>query len=767
MSAHEHFKSIAAKQQTLERPMLTPHLQFRTIEKDKVLLVSETFNTLLHGQVYADVLAVADGQRNLDEISATLLPVHPQSTVDSALKSLAARGYLIESQFKMELSQAAYWTSIGTTPTEVEQVLGERTVSIEGDDDGRLTDRLHALGAVIDSSQPSLSVYICEDYLDQYVRELNRCHLRAGTSWMLIRPKGMHPMFGPVFQPARDRPCWECLAHRMRNNNEVHSFIRNREGEDAAFRARIAQPLALDSIFGLIALKIAAWLVLGRSAVLHDHVVTFDVSGMNATNHPVMHRPQCASCGDSEQRRPDRKPKAITLQQNPKALQTSGGVRVRSPAETIEQYRHLVSPVSGVVTWVKPAASSTDPWLHVHWAGSNLALRIKNLSSLRRSLRSKSAGKGTTAEQSEVGALCEAVERYSGIFHGDEIRIRKRFVDFEEQLEERAIHPNDVQLFSDNQLDNADRINAQGHFYNIVPHRFDTNREIEWTPVWSLTQRRHCYLPTALLYGMAPEQPDGTRLWADSNGCAAGNTIEEAILQGFLELIERDAFAIWWYNRLHRPGLDLESFNDEYLTETVEYYRKYNREVWLLDLTGDFNIPVFVALSRRNDREVEDIIYGAGAHLDPHIAALRAVCELNQCLTWVPKPGLYSDRYVIDDPMCLKWWKTARLANHSYLAPAENIELRRRSDFRVQANEDLLQDIEWCRSQVEAKGMEFLVLDQTRPDVGMPVVRVIVPGLRHFWERLAPGRLYDVPVELGLREETLGETDMNPDSVIA
>jgi len=63
--------------------------------------------------------------------------------------------------------------------------------------------------------------------------------------------------------------------------------------------------------------------------------------------------------------------------------------------------------------------------------------------------------------------------------------------------------------------------------------------------------------------------------------------------------------------------------------------------------------------------------------------------------------------------------------------------------------------------------MEFLVLDQTRPDIGMPVVRVIVPGMRHFWARFAPGRLYDVPVSLGHRTHPLLEADLNPTPVIA
>jgi ribosomal protein S12 methylthiotransferase accessory factor len=58
--------------------------------------------------------------------------------------------------------------------------------------------------------------------------------------------------------------------------------------------------------------------------------------------------------------------------------------------------------------------------------------------------------------------------------------------------------------------------------------------------------------------------------------------------------------------------------------------------------------------------------------------------------------------------------------------------------------------------------MEVLVLDQTRPDIGMPVVKVIVPGLRHFWARYAPGRLYNVPVAMGWLDNPLPEEELNP-----
>jgi ribosomal protein S12 methylthiotransferase accessory factor len=76
--------------------------------------------------------------------------------------------------------------------------------------------------------------------------------------------------------------------------------------------------------------------------------------------------------------------------------------------------------------------------------------------------------------------------------------------------------------------------------------------------------------------------------------------------------------------------------------------------------------------------------------------------------------------------------------------------------------DDVADDVRTCQELVERAGMEMLVLDQTRPEVGLPVAKVIVPGLRHFWARLAPGRLYDVPVRLGWLSRPLAEQDLNP-----
>ena len=67
-----------------------------------------------------------------------------------------------------------------------------------------------------------------------------------------------------------------------------------------------------------------------------------------------------------------------------------------------------------------------------------------------------------------------------------------------------------------------------------------------------------------------------------------------------------------------------------------------------------------------------------------------------------------------------------------------------------------------CVNIAKTKGLETLVLDQSRPDTGLAVVKVIVPGLRHFWPRFGPGRLYEVPLRMGWLKESLSEEQLNP-----
>jgi ribosomal protein S12 methylthiotransferase accessory factor len=83
-------------------------------------------------------------------------------------------------------------------------------------------------------------------------------------------------------------------------------------------------------------------------------------------------------------------------------------------------------------------------------------------------------------------------------------------------------------------------------------------------------------------------------------------------------------------------------------------------------------------------------------------------------------------------------------------------------DFANEATRDVRDDLLISIEKLRAKGLEMIVLDHTRPDIGFPVARVVVPGLRHFWARHAQGRLYDAPVTMGWLDRPNTESDLNP-----
>ena len=202
-----------------------------------------------------------------------------------------------------------------------------------------------------------------------------------------------------------------------------------------------------------------------------------------------------------------------------------------------------------------------------------------------------SFGKGSTAEQGEASALMEAIERYSGIFQGDEIRVTRRFTDFPSG---DAIPPNDVLLFSDAQFagpdagDRARTSRRQPRLYSIDRPRSNGRRS-----GLCATNASNIFRPASCIFSTGAP----ARFHADSNGCAAGNTLEEAIVQGFLELVERDAYAIWWYNRLQRPEVDLGQFDDSYVRDLQTQLAETGRRLWVLDVTSDLGIPSFVAVT--------------------------------------------------------------------------------------------------------------------------------------------------------------------------
>ena len=726
-----------------------PNFSVYVLPPDVVCLYSEDRKFLLHGELFfALASAIGEGARSVRELVGEMERHFPSAAIHEALKRLIDRRYVLPVSRASAGVIPAYWASLGLSPETADKNLRNcrvRIRSVDVDGATELDAALRDLGVRIVTRSPDLTVTLVGDYLDGRLEELNRQHLSDLTPWIIAQPSGIFPLVGPVFLPGKSA-CWTCVADRMRRNREVKALLDRQQVRHIAV-SPLARHTVGQSGIQLAAIEIAKAIATDFCTELRDHIISLDLLGSSTAKHHVARRPQCPSCGSKKLRDPRRAPPPFELSASGKLVMTSGGYRTVAPGATVARFRKHVSPLTGVVSRLERIEADL-PLNTNYYARHNFSAPAKTVNELRAGVSGGSFGKGSTAEQGEASALMEAIERYSGIFQGDEIRVRRRFTDFPPG---DAILPNNVLLFSDAQL--RDRAST------IDPHEvpstltvFDRSAKIDWSPVWSLRDERFKYVPTSLLYFFyrGPGQID-----ADSNGCAAGNTLEEAIVQAFLELVERDAYAIWWYNRLQRPAVDLGQMDDPYVRDLQARLAETGRRLWVLDVTSDLGIPSFVTILHWIQDAKENIEFGSGAHFDSRIALLRALTELNQFLSIGLMGGGTGEKSSLDGSTPL------RLQDHPFLTPSEEPAAQAAFDAKF-GQIDAREQVTACVRLAEREGLDFLVLDQTRPDIDVPVVRVIVPGLRHFYRRFAPGRLYEVPVKLGLRDRPLSEDEFNP-----
>jgi bacteriocin biosynthesis cyclodehydratase domain-containing protein len=742
------------------RPRVKPYFNVQVVDGEGVYLLSETGQIVLPGRRSLTLVPLIDGTRTAEEIVEAASGEFSAAEVYFFLEEMRAKHYIDDAFDSSTSSDRNFWQAMQLDPEDARNRLSQARFKLFSVGDGEIEPvklALQAFDITIVEDNWDLALVVTSDYLAEGLSDLNALFLAAGKPWMIIKPLGIVAWIGPIFEPGRTG-CWECLSQRLRLNREVDTYLQVRLARTEPFSTTLAHNSASSTIgVQLGALEAAKWMAGRRVDHSPAQMLTLNMLTLKTCWHQLVRRPQCPACGDSDKNR-IAMPARLELQSRVKVYTSDGGHRSMTPGQLLKSYSHHISPYIGAIRELEKMDDALHEELPVYGAGHNFAVRSINLTFLRRGLRTRSAGKGVTDIQAKASALAEALERYSGLYFGDEERIKGSY----KGLKANVIHPNNLMLYSEKQFDNQDEWNSRNLKFSVVPARFDENLEIDWTPVWSLTENCYKYIPTGYLYYNYPLGSTFS-FWADSNGNAAGSSLEDAILQGAMELVERDAVAMWWYNRFQRPALNLDSFADPFINRMRRIYDELMRPFWVLDITNDLGVPTFVAVSARTDKPHQDILCAFGSHYDPRLALRRAVTEMNQFLhAVVDMKADGTGKYRFPDDESQHWWQTATLQNQLYLNPLQNAPMKRLVDYPIVKHDDILEDVKYFQQLVESHGMEMLVLNQTRPDIGLPVVKVIVPGLRHFWARYAPGRLYDVPVSLGYQDRILNEDELNP-----
>jgi ribosomal protein S12 methylthiotransferase accessory factor len=398
------------------------------------------------------------------------------------------------------------------------------------------------------------------------------------------------------------------------------------------------------------------------------------------------------------------------------------------------------SPVTGIVDRVEVSAAPSAGAFRAH-AVWNSPLPVNRARPFLR--RQASYGRGRTAAEAVDGAIGEALERYSLIYRGDEPLLRARASDLD------ILHPDSIQLYSAAQHAQRAHWNALPDEIFHIPDPFEPGRPVDWLEARDLHGGSARYVPAAcclMWYQFQPGEPRFAS--ADTIGCGSGRSFDDALAHALLEWIERDAMSLWWYNRAPRPAIRLESFEDPQLLAAAESLRAIGRRLYLLDCTTDFGIPVYVSVAPRLDGS--EILFASAAHPSPRVAAWKAASEAAQVWTTAQTTGRLPDSL-------RPWLLKETISTQPYLEPHGEVDAPPEPP-PLTTREQITLILE----RLQAAGLRAYAVDQSRPDVLLHTARAIVPGLRHIWNRRAPGRLYDIPPRLGWLPAPLTEDELNP-----
>jgi ribosomal protein S12 methylthiotransferase accessory factor YcaO len=330
-------------------------------------------------------------------------------------------------------------------------------------------------------------------------------------------------------------------------------------------------------------------------------------------------------------------------------------------------------------------------------------------------------GKGLTRFAAHAGAMMEAIERQAAEF----CDLPVTYATFEEirQLGP-AVDPTEI----------------------IVPRstEYRPDMRLEWAEGYDLLSKRPTYLPLNTV--VCPYEPPPGRLnlyFSSSNGLASGNTTEEALCHALCEIVERDAAAVADTSKnlapavgslLGKMGLptpiatversvsscrlvDVDTLPPRALT-VVRRLRRAQLLIYLRNVTSTCRIPTFDCSIVERRLDGRHLVHGgSGCHPDARVAVTRALTEAAQSRVSHIQGGREDLDRIVGEPQPFD--------PDELFGGGEQIDF---ASVKSYEHDSIDEDIRFLLDRLREEGFSQVVaVDMTRPDVGVPVVRVLIP----------------------------------------
>lgn len=351
------------------------------------------------------------------------------------------------------------------------------------------------------------------------------------------------------------------------------------------------------------------------------------------------------------------------------------------------------------------------------------------------------SGKGPTKQHAMASALMESIERYSSLPSGWLGKfVRSSYSELSKT--HNVLHPDKI----------------------VEPMRFvyQTDMIMDWLPGYDLVSGEEIMVPASIaLFRYSPPPPAINPFsYFHTNGLASGNVMEEAVCHALCEVIERDAMSLADLRAsaipfhilrtiVHSlnaaaypvpsipadrfvddpsifPDVDISEIEFEPVKNLVEKFKQAGISLMIKDITSDIGIPTFNASSVEwISHDYGYLAEGHGTHPDARIALVRAITEVSQTRAaniQGARDDLRKIKYSDQNTDDRRAWQ--------FMPSTKKVKF---SGLPTFFNEDVLDDINLILSRLKNVGLnQIIIVDLTNRDIGIPVVRAIVPGLETF-----------------------------------
>ena len=518
--------------------------------------------------------------------------------------------------------------------------------------------------------------------------------------------EGLDAVLGPGVVPGQTA-CWDCCRLRLLANADQPETAHDLQAallaasppaRDRTYLAPMAATLG--HLMALEAVKIVADYT---ASGLIGRLYTQNLVTLEAEQHKVIRMPWCETCGGAASGRPAGGPSLAPAPPEPLG-------DARSAEELRKKLAGWVDTRTGIVRGLRMDAPQTgDPDLPLS-ATAVLGRYTEGCCAPHET--QVGSGKGLTAADALLGAVGEAIERYSASRFRVGDACRSRLAD----LDGPALDPRSLCLYEEAQYD--------GPGFPFA--RFSPDRPLSWTRARWLDDGEPVWVPALPTFFNFPVPPEEYFCQVSSNGLAAGGSLDDAALRAVFELVERDAFMLSWMARRPGrrliPGATLDSGVGEVIRQLA--HQGAQTELYLLDV--GLGLPTVVSIAFGDGRQWPGATVALAAHAVPEIALRKAVLELGHVGPYIRRLMVGGEHPI---PACPEEVRT--LEDHAlYYVPPERA---RAFDFLRDGSVPLplaeftgptMISREECAVKLAAGGVRVAIADVTSPDVATGPFRV-------------------------------------------